>query len=150
MKRFQDDSVVSNRDRESLELSVGTNHPSLSGLGLALVGLAPGDSTTVRVPPERAYGSPDPVRVRRLAKARFPAGRTPRVGEWVPVQNRKERRRLVRVLEQLAGQAMELEVQLVGLRGPDAGSPARFLNPACRPRARQGGKNVRAIESRCL
>src|SRR6516162_8638004 len=40
VKRFQDGSVASSRDRceAPLELTVGTDHPRLPGLGLALVG----------------------------------------------------------------------------------------------------------------
>ena len=75
-------------------------------------------------------------RVRRLARERFPADRPLTVGKWVPVRNRKGRRCLVRILEvhdrsvvvdtnrRWAGQAMELEVELIDIRGPDAGEPA--------------------------
>jgi FKBP-type peptidyl-prolyl cis-trans isomerase 2 len=127
VKRFSDGSVVSSRDRAPLELSVGAPHPRLPGLGLALVGLAPGDSTTITVTPEHAYGVPDPSRVRRLFRARFPADRPLSVGKWVPIRNRKGRRRLVRILEvgnemvvvdtnhRRAGQTMEVEVQLLSI-----------------------------------
>jgi FKBP-type peptidyl-prolyl cis-trans isomerase 2 len=71
VKRLQDGSVVSSRGRAPLELTVGTDHPRLPGLGLALVGLAAGASTTLSVPPERAYGPPDPARVHCLARTRF-------------------------------------------------------------------------------
>src|SRR5262249_5388264 len=57
VKRFQDGSVVSSHGRTPLEVVVGTDHPRLPGLGLALVGLAPGTSTRLNVAPEHAYGS---------------------------------------------------------------------------------------------
>jgi FKBP-type peptidyl-prolyl cis-trans isomerase 2 len=136
VKRFQDGSGVSSRGRAPIELTVGIDHPRLPGLGLALVGLAPGTSTTVSVPPERAYGPPDPARVHRWARTRFPKDQPLPAGKWVPFQNRLGRRRLVRIVEvhdktvvvdtnhRWAGQAMELEVQLLGIQAADAGPGA--------------------------
>jgi FKBP-type peptidyl-prolyl cis-trans isomerase 2 len=129
--------VVSSRAKAPLELTVGIDHPRLPGLGLALVGLAPGTRTTVRVPAERAYGAPDPTRVRRWARTRFPLDQALPVGKWVRVANRQGRHRLVRILEvhgktvvvdtnhRWAGQAMELEVSLIGIGAPDSGSGLR-------------------------
>src|SRR5262245_27863177 len=77
VKRLQDGSVASSHDRGPLEVTVGVDHPRLPGLGLALVGLAPGTSTRVRVPAERAYGPSDP--------AGFGAGRAagfPKTSSW--------------------------------------------------------------------
>ena len=137
VKRLQDGAVASSRDRAPLELTVGIDDPRLPGLGLALVGLAPGTRATVRVPPERAYGAPDPTRVHRWARTRFPADQPLPVGRWVRVRNAGGRRRSVRILEvrgglvvvdtnhRAAGQAMELEVELVGIQAPGAGSELR-------------------------
>jgi FKBP-type peptidyl-prolyl cis-trans isomerase 2 len=137
VKRFQDGSVASSRYRAPLELTVGIDHPRLPGLGLALVGLAPGTSTTVSVPSERAYGPPDPARVHRWARTRFPNDQPLPIGKWVRMLNRHGRHRLVRIVEvrgktvvvdtnhRWAGQAMELEVQLIGIRPPDAGPDLR-------------------------
>lgn len=136
VKRFQDGSVASSRDRTPIELTVGIDHPRLPGLGLALVGLAPGTSTKVSVPPESAYGAPDPARVHRLARTRFPQDKPLPVGKWVRIQSRQGRHRLVRILEvraksvvvdtnhRWAGLALELEVELVGIQTPEAGSNA--------------------------
>src|SRR5262245_45731481 len=134
VKRFEDGSGVSSRNRAPLELTVGVDHPCLPGLGAALVGLVPGARATVRVPAERAYGLPDPARVRRWARTRFPKDQPLRTGEWVRIVSRKGRRRRVRIVEvrprtvvvdtnhRWAGQAMRLEVQLIGMRAPDSGS----------------------------
>jgi FKBP-type peptidyl-prolyl cis-trans isomerase 2 len=141
VKRFQDGSVASSRDRAPLALTVGVDHPRLPGLGLALVGLAPGTSTTVSVPPGRAYGPPDPARVHRWARTRFPKDQPLAAGKRVRVLNRQGQPRSVRILEvrgqtvvvdtnhRWAGQAMELEVELVGIRAPDAGLDAREPRP---------------------
>ena len=101
---------------------------------MALVGLAPGGSTTVRVPSELAYGPSDPTRVHRWARTRFPNDEALRVGKWVRMTNRQGKCRLVRILELRgpmvvvdtnhpgAGQALELEVELVSIQSPRAGS----------------------------
>jgi FKBP-type peptidyl-prolyl cis-trans isomerase 2 len=132
VKRLQDGAVASSRGRAPLEVTVGRDHPRLPGLGLALVGLAPGASTTVRVPPERGYGPSDPARVRRWARTRFPADQPLPVGKWVRVLDGRGRGRLVRILEDRgpvvvvdtnhrgAGQALNLEVELVDIRARDA------------------------------
>ena len=136
-KRFQDGSVASSRRREPLELTVGVAHSRLPGLGLALVGLAPGTRTKVSVPPEQAYGPSDPTRVHHWARTRFPKDEPLNIGKWVTVTNRQGRRRLVRVLEvrgnlvvvdtnhRFAGQAIELEVELIDIQGQDVSAPAR-------------------------
>jgi hypothetical protein len=112
---------------------VGIDHPRLPGLGLALVGLLPGEGTALRVPAEHAYGLSDPSRVRRWSRKRFPGHATLTVGKWVRVTSDRGRSRLVRILEvsgklvvvdtnhRGAGQALELEVELLAILGPDAG-----------------------------
>jgi FKBP-type peptidyl-prolyl cis-trans isomerase 2 len=64
---------------------------------MALVGLAPGASTTVRVPPERAYGPADPSRIHRWARTRFPKDQQLPIGKWVRFLNDQGRHRLVRI-----------------------------------------------------
>jgi len=134
VKRLQNGSVASSRKRAPLEMTVGIDHPRLPGLGLALVGLAPGTSATVSVPSESAYGSSDPTRVHRWARTRFPNDQALPVGKWVRVLNRRGQPRLVRIVEvrgktvvvdtnhRWAGQTMELEVQLIGIQVADAGA----------------------------
>jgi FKBP-type peptidyl-prolyl cis-trans isomerase 2 len=136
VKRFQDGSVISSRERGPLSVTVGIDHPRLPGLGLALVGLVPGGQVTVSVSPEQAHGLSDPTRVRRWARARFPKDQPLQAGKWVPVQVREGRCRLVRIVEvnermvvvdtnhRRAGQAMELQVELVGIQAGAAGAEA--------------------------
>jgi peptidylprolyl isomerase len=133
VKRFQNGSVASSYERAPLEVIVGTDHRRLPGLGLALVGLAPGASTLVSVPAERAYGLSNPARVRRWARARFPKDQALTIGKWVRFLNRRGQQRLVRILEvrgemvvvdtnhRWAGQAMKLEIELLGIQAPQAG-----------------------------
>jgi FKBP-type peptidyl-prolyl cis-trans isomerase 2 len=134
-KRFQDGAVASSRGRAPLELTIGTDHPRLPGLGLALVGLTPGASTTVHVPADQAHETADPSRVRRWARKHFLKDQPLAAGKWVAVQNGRGQRRLVRVLEvrgevvvvdtshRRAGQAMDLTVKLITIQdNPDPGS----------------------------
>ena len=79
VKRLQDGSRASSRGRAPLEVVVGENHPRLPGLGMALVGLAPGTRTTVLVSAENAYGpAAARVRSRRWNLMRMRATRLPR------------------------------------------------------------------------
>jgi FKBP-type peptidyl-prolyl cis-trans isomerase 2 len=99
---------------------------------LALVGLAAGQSTTLQIPPEQAYGLRDPDRVRDLDRRRFPPEHAFVIGEWTRIVSRRGRR-LVRVLEvrddvvvvdgnpRGAGQALELKVKLLTIQGTEAG-----------------------------
>jgi peptidylprolyl isomerase len=135
VKRYQDGSVASSRRRDPLELTVGTDHPHRPGLGVARVGRARGTSATVSVPAGRAYGPPDPTRVQNWARTRFPEDQLLLPGTWVRIRTRQGQRRLVRILElrgdmvvvdtnrRCAGQALELEVELIGIHAPGAGSP---------------------------
>src|SRR5262249_4600632 len=119
--------------------TVGVDHARLPGLGLALVGLSAGESVTVSVPPERAYGQPDPTRVRRWSRGRFPEPAALRAGQSVPFTDGRGRRRLVRIVRVgsrtglvdptpgWAGQELKLRVQLINILG--AGAAAESPNP---------------------
>ncbi|HEY7157219.1 MAG TPA: FKBP-type peptidyl-prolyl cis-trans isomerase [Gemmataceae bacterium] len=136
VKVFQDGSFVSSGGKAPTELTVGTDHPRLPGLGLELVGLAVGESRTFIVPAERAYGPFNPRLIRRVARWRFAGNKDLAVGQWVRVWDRQHRRRLVRIVEigeitvvvdanhRWAGQSLELEVTVITIRGPEVASGA--------------------------
>jgi FKBP-type peptidyl-prolyl cis-trans isomerase 2 len=133
LKRFENGTVLSSRSGAPLDVTVGEDHPRLPGLGSALVGLPPGSRTKLTVPVELAYGPPDPRRVRRLPRARFPRHPALVVGKWVRVADRQGRPHRVRILDVReqsvvvdanhpgAGQAMVLEVFLVRIQDDGAG-----------------------------
>jgi FKBP-type peptidyl-prolyl cis-trans isomerase 2 len=133
VKRFQDGSVASSREKGPLEVVVGVDHPRLPGLGLALVGLTPGTKTVLSVPAERAYGAPSPDRVHRWARSRFPKKLDLPIGKWVQFTTRGGRSRWVRILDvrgptvvvdtnhRFAGQSLQLEVELVGIQSSAGG-----------------------------
>jgi FKBP-type peptidyl-prolyl cis-trans isomerase SlyD len=128
VKRFQDGSVISSRARgEPLELTVGTDHPRLPGLGLALVGSSPGSRVELALPAEQAYGLPDPGRIRRLHRRRFSKHQALPIGKWVRLPDLLGRRpvRIVEIRKRVvvvdtnhprAGQALEMEIELIGFQ----------------------------------
>jgi peptidylprolyl isomerase len=128
VKRLRDGRAASSR--EPLEVTVGIDHPRLPGLGTALVGLTAGQSMTLTVPPEQAYGLADPTRIHRWYRRRFPKAATLRVGKLIRFTDEQGRRRRVRIMEvnnkvvvvdvnhPWAGQTLELEVTLLNFLEP--------------------------------
>jgi peptidylprolyl isomerase len=128
VKRSRDGRKTSSR--EPLQLTVGIAHPRLPGLGAALVGLTAGQLMTLTVPAEQAYGLPDPARIHRWSRQRFPKEAMLRTGKLVRFTDEQGRRRRVRILEvdnkmvvvdsnhPWAGQSLELEVTLIGFLEP--------------------------------
>jgi FKBP-type peptidyl-prolyl cis-trans isomerase 2 len=137
VKRFPNGAVRSSRIRgeSPLEVTVGTHHPRLPGLGSELVGLAEGARVQLSIPAERAYGLLNPERIRRVASARFGDTQNLKVGRLARMQLTPGRSRLVRVVEvqgcvvvvdmnhPRAGQALELEVEMVAIAtaAPESG-----------------------------
>lgn len=144
----QDGSTVSSRGRKPLEMIAGVAHPRLPGLGLALIGLRAGESTTVTVPPERGFGQSDPTRVRRWSRGRFPEHVVLKAGKLVRFTDERGRGHLVRIVRvgskavlvdtnhRWAGQTLRLEVQLIDILGPGPNvqsSSASEATPAALP-----------------
>ena len=151
VKVFQDGSTVLSRGKASTEVTVGTEHPRLPGLGLTLVGLAVGESRTFIVPAEQVYGPFNSRLIRRMARWRFAEHEDLSVGQWVRVWDRQYRRRLVRIVNigketvvvdanhRWAGQSQELEVRVIAIRGPGVAPGAddaagTQTQPAARPK----------------
>jgi FKBP-type peptidyl-prolyl cis-trans isomerase 2 len=129
VQRFEDGSVRSSRagGRPAVELTVGTDHRRLPGLGLALVGLAEGKVVGLDIPAERAYGLSDASLVKRVSRARFAVDEDVTPGRRVRMKLRSGRRRTVRVVEvsdsavvvdlnhARSGQSVRVEVELVAI-----------------------------------
>ncbi|HSQ56817.1 MAG TPA: hypothetical protein VLM40_13835, partial [Gemmata sp.] len=98
--------------------------------------LTNGDMVTIQVPAERAYGLPDPARIRRVDRARFPADEELKIGGRVWMRVSRGRTRRVRVLEisdgavvvdanhPRCGQSVRVVVELVAIvdSTPELGS----------------------------
>ncbi|MBA4064079.1 MAG: peptidylprolyl isomerase [Isosphaera sp.] len=135
-KRLANGVVRSSRARGGapLEVTVGSPHPRLAGLGSRLVGVAEGQTVTAHVPAEEAFGAHDPARVRRVDRARFARDEPLVVGGQARMRLGGGRTRPVRVVEVLdrvvvvdtnhpwCGQSVELEVELVAILAPAGGA----------------------------
>jgi FKBP-type peptidyl-prolyl cis-trans isomerase 2 len=135
-KRFTDGSSSSSRLRgdKPLEMIVGTAHPRLPGVGTRLEGMSVGDTVTINVSPQEAYGMPDPARIFRVDRARFLANEKLEVGKRMLMQLKGGRTRRVRILEiherivvidtnhPRCGQSVVLDVELVAILPQSSGN----------------------------
>ncbi|QSG13631.1 FKBP-type peptidyl-prolyl cis-trans isomerase [Halapricum desulfuricans] len=99
----------------------------IEGLDEALIGMSEGDTETVTVPPEEAYGEHQSDRVREYDAETFKGmvGQQPAVGLHVQAQNGlhgdvtavKEDSVEIDFNHQLAGETLTFEVEIVEVRG---------------------------------
>jgi len=127
IQSFDDGLVRSSRSGEPLELTVGTEHRRLPGVGLALVGLTEGQVVTLDIPAERAYGLSEADRIKRVSRERFAAEEDVTPGRRVRMKLRRGGTRSVRIVEVAAsivvvdlnhprsGQSVRLEVELLAI-----------------------------------
>jgi carbon storage regulator CsrA len=139
MKRLRDGRTASSR--QPLQLTVGIYDPRLPGLGAELIGLTSGQSATLTVPPELAYGLSNPARIRRWSRRRFPREATLQTGKLIRFTDEQGRRRRVRILKAdnktvvvdanhpWAGETLELEVTLLGFLEPPLGLGVTTMGP---------------------
>jgi len=116
----------SSRDREPLEVIIGEGMV-IPGFEKAIVGLAPGQSVTVTIPEEEAYGPHNEEMLVRIPKASFPPEIKPVVGEQLVLRTPEGHEvpaYIVEVDEEeatldanhpLAGLALTFEIELVSI-----------------------------------
>jgi len=75
----------SSRDREPLEFTVGAGMV-ISGFDNAVLEMKAGDSATVKLPPEEAYGEARKEMIMPMQKSQVPEDITPEVGMQVMLQ----------------------------------------------------------------
>jgi FKBP-type peptidyl-prolyl cis-trans isomerase 2 len=141
VKHYADGAVRSSRDRDGapLEVTVGTRHPQLPGLGVELIGLSTGVSARFTIPADRAFGESNPARVLTVSRTRFAADASLAPGGRARMRLSSGRGRVVRVVEvrdrvvvvdanhPRCGQTVELEVEIVGVE--TASAPAEHWGP---------------------
>ena len=128
VQTFEDGSVRSSRSSGvPLELTVGTDHHRLPGVGVALVGLTEGQATTIEVPAGHTFAAADPARVTRVSRTRFAAGAGLEPGSRTRMRLSGQRSRMVRIVEvherlvvvdlnhPLSGQSVRLEIELLAI-----------------------------------
>jgi len=124
--KLEDGTVFdSSREREPLEFTLGTGQV-ISGFENGIRGMDVGESKTVTIPPEEAYGVRHPGWPKSVKKEVLPEGFTPNVGSFLQVQQPDGS--VIQVIiahvgddevtldnHPLAGQSLFFDVELVGI-----------------------------------
>lgn len=83
---LEDGSVFdTSKQREPLEFEVGSGQ-LIPGFEKAVLELTPGDSTTVKIPCDEAYGESRPEMVVKIERDKVPSDISPEVGMQLQVQ----------------------------------------------------------------
>jgi peptidylprolyl isomerase len=120
--KLSDGSVFdSTEDREPFEFVVGAED-ILPGISIGVVGMREGETRTIDIPPDDAYGPRDPEKLVTVEASRMPEG----VAAGDLVTDGENRRWLVHKIEDgqavidanhpLAGQTLHFDVELVSIR----------------------------------
>ncbi|MCE5323185.1 peptidylprolyl isomerase [bacterium] len=123
--KLKDGSVFdSSANREPLEFTIGGGHV-IPDFEEAIVGMNPGDSKTIEICADRAYGQHHDDMVIEIDKAQFPEDIKPKVGDQLQISQPDGRAAVVVVTEitedsvtldanhPLAGQDLTFDIQLV-------------------------------------
>jgi peptidylprolyl isomerase len=121
-----DDGTVfdTSSGRDPLEFTIGTGQV-IPGFESAVAGMSPGETETVRIPAEEAYGPHQEEMMLEVDRAQVPAELNPQVGERLEIKQQNGQSVPVTVTEitdklitldgnhPLAGQALTFEIELV-------------------------------------
>ena len=119
------DVFDSSEGRAPLSFTLGRGEV-IAGFDDAVEGMNPGETRTVRIPPEEAYGSRDEELVRRVERSLLPQGEL-QIGQMFRAQDGRGGAIRLTVIEfddesvtldgnhPLAGQALTFEIQLVSI-----------------------------------
>jgi FKBP-type peptidyl-prolyl cis-trans isomerase 2 len=121
-----DDGTVfdSSEGRDPLEFKIGAGQ-LIPGFDAAVVDMAPGETKTVTVPPEEAYGPYHEQMVVQANRSQFPEGVEPEVGQQFESRSEDGQNFLVTVTEidgdkitldanhPLAGKELTFDIELV-------------------------------------
>jgi FKBP-type peptidyl-prolyl cis-trans isomerase 2 len=124
--RLEDGTVFdTSRDRNPIQFTIGEGRVMPPGFEQAVVGMRPGESNTVRVPMEDAFGPYREDMVVTLDRDRFPGDLKLEVGQTLEIISSGGQRTVVTVTEvsdseatlnanhPLAGKDLILDVQLI-------------------------------------
>lgn len=121
-----DDGKVfdSSREREPLEFTVGDGK-IIPGFEEAVIGMQPGESKTIKIEAEKAYGPYREELVAEVEKSKFPENVKPEVGQQLQVKQENGQTIIVTVMgltdthvkldanHPLAGKDLTFELELV-------------------------------------
>lgn len=112
------------REREPLEFEIGANQV-IPGFENAVIGLSEGESTTVNIPSDQAYGPRMPEMVLKVGKEKLPPDFKPELGQKLQLPQQDGQNVVVTVTDiseneieldanhPLAGQDLTFDIQLV-------------------------------------
>jgi FKBP-type peptidyl-prolyl cis-trans isomerase 2 len=123
-----DDGTVfdTSQDRESLEFTLGKGQ-LIPGFEDAVIGMNPGQSKTVEIPSEQAYGPYHKEVVMEIPRDQFPENLNPEIDQQLQIQQENGQVFLVRVTDveestvtldanhPLAGQDLTFDIQLIDI-----------------------------------
>jgi len=125
--KLEDGSVFgSTTDREPLEFKLGEGQ-ILPGVEKGIEGMNVGESKTIKVPPEQAYGQHREELVEEVGRDQFPKDVEPQVGQRFKVPQSNGQTMVVRVVNvsesmvtldanhPLAGKDLTFELELLGI-----------------------------------
>jgi peptidylprolyl isomerase len=114
----------SSEGREPIQFTIGDNKV-IPGFEKALIGMGPGESKTIKIPAEDAYGNHDEAMVKTISREVFPADMEPEVGQRLTAKQADGRAIHVTVAKvsesevridanhPLAGEELTFEIELV-------------------------------------
>jgi len=121
--RFPDGTVFdSSQDRGPLEFVAGGQNV-IPGVSEAVIGMSEGETKTVTIPPEGAYGPRNPALEQTVPRAQLPEGaregdqlRAVQAGQEIPVWVRKleAENAVIDANHPLAGKTLVFDLELVG------------------------------------
>jgi peptidylprolyl isomerase len=120
-----DDGEVfdSSEGRAPLSFTLGKGQV-IQGFDVAVEGMSLGETRTVRIPPEEAYGAHDEDLLEIVDRAKMPEGLELRIGQMLRTPSSSRRLTVVEINEEtvtldanhpLAGEALTFEIQLVSI-----------------------------------
>ena len=120
------DVFDSSEGRTPLNFTLGRGEV-IAGFDDAVEGMAPGETRTVRIPPEDAYGGRDEELVRTIGRGELPQGLAIEIGQTLRARDERGGAMRLTVVEfdadcvtldgnhPLAGQALTFEIRLVAI-----------------------------------
>jgi FKBP-type peptidyl-prolyl cis-trans isomerase 2 len=112
---------------EPLQFTLGANQ-MIPGFERAVYGMKVGQSKTVTIPMEEAYGPRNDDLIVEIQRSTLPAGSVPQVGQWLELTDASGRRTPAQIIElgqttvtvdanhRLAGEALTFEIRMVEIR----------------------------------
>ena len=116
----------SSEGRAPLSFTLGTGQV-IAGFDDAVEGMSPGDTRTVRIPPEEAYGERDEALMRTIGRTELPKGLSVEIGQTLRAKDEHGCAMRLTVVEYdddnvtldgnhpLAGEALTFEIRLVSV-----------------------------------